>query len=443
MNLKINEQIKFYWPSILVIITQASIAGRLLLIDSVFSKKLSLSEFGTWKEMFIFLNILVTVLALGIPEGFKYFIAKEKKVSGYFSNLLVFLLTIAALSFLVIGIINIMHFFGLVNIKNFYLTSLLFPLAFLTFTLNLSLRYVYINENKINIHTKIILYFIPVSILLLLAFYFYLDIFKGYYLYFGLITYSIIFGLPLLFLIKKLKLQIKLKPVDKVFIKNMLHQGIPLYLATFVGLLCFNIDKIIVSYFESKEVFAVFAAGAFEIPVFAMFSAAFSNNDYPKLVANIEANNREEAKNIWFKTTRNVSYFMFPMILVMMIFAKEIITIVYSKHYSESVFYFQTYLLLGLFRNNFYSALIAASGNAKKVIQYTIVLLILNVLISISLYKTIGLKGIVFGTLISTTIFSALQLQHEKILKRYIIEIIGNKIIFVLITLIIVSYFYF
>lgn len=443
MDLKINEKIKFYWPSILVIISQASIAGRLLLIDSVFSKKLSLSEFGTWKEMFIFLNILITILALGMAEGFKYFIAKEKKVSGYFSNLLVFLLTIATLSFLVIGVINVLHFFEFINIKAYYLTSLLFPLAFLTFTLNLSLRYVYINENKIDLHTKIVLYFIPVSILMLLGFYFFSAIFNDYYLYFGLITYSVVFGLPLLFLIKKLKLEIKLKPVDKVFVKNMLHQGIPLYLATFVGLLCFNIDKIIVSYFETKEVFAVFAAGAVEIPIFAMFSAAFSNNDYPKLVANIQSNNREEAKNIWLKTTRNVSYFMFPMILVMMIFAKEIIAIIYSKHYTESVFYFQTYLLLGLFRNNYYSGLIAASGNAKKVIQYSIVLLVLNLLFSISLYETIGLKGIVFGTLISTMIFSVLQLQHEKILKRYIIEIIGNKVIFALITLIIVAYFYF
>ena len=439
MNLNIQDKIKFYWPSILVIISQASIAGRILIIDSVFSKKLSLSEFGTWKEMFIFLNILITVLALGLAEGFKYFIAKEKNLAGYFSTLLIILFTIATVAFLIIGAVNVMHFFEFINIKGYYLTSLLFPLAFLTFTLNLSIRYVYINENKIDIHTIIILYFIPVSILMLLGFYLFSEIFKEYYLFFGLITYIIVFGLPLLILIKKLN--IKLKSLDKFFLKNMLQQGIPLYLATFVGLLCFNIDKIIVSYFETKEVFAIFAAGAVEIPIFAMFSAAFSNNDYPKLVANIQSNNKEEAKNIWLKTTRNVSYFMFPIILVMMIFAKEIIAIIYSKSYTESVFYFQTYLLLGLFRNNYYSGLIAASGNAKKVIQYSLVLLLLNVIFSICLYKTIGLKGIVFGTLISTLLFSILQLQHEKILKRYIIEIIGNKVIFALIALIILAYF--
>ena len=126
-----------------------------------------------------------------------------------------------------------------------------------------------------------------------------------------------------------------------------------------------------------------------------------------------------------------------------MIFAKEIIAIIYSKNYAESVFYFQTYLLLGLFRNNYYSGLIAASGNAKKVIQYSLVLLLLNVIFSITLYKTVGLKGIVFGTIISTVLFSILQLQHEKILKRYIIEIIGNKVIFALIALIILAYFNF
>lgn len=441
--MQLIQKLKLFSPSFLIIISQGAIATVVVLIDFIFSKKLSLAQFGIWKQIFIFLNIFIPLMAFGIAEGFKYYIAKEKNNLSYFSNLLIFLISIVFFMFIVIGGLNLLHFFNIINIKSYYLVSFFFPLAFIAFIINLSVRYVFINDNRINVHTKIILFFIPIPVLILLAYYFYNVISNDYFLYVGLFVYSVLFGLPVFLLIKKSRVKLSISWFNIKTIQKMLYQGFPLYIATFVGLFCINIDKILVSYFENKETFAVFAAGAIEIPIFAMLSAAFSNNDYPKLVGHIQNNNAVEAKNIWLKTTLNVSYIIYPLILFLMIFSKQIIFFVYSKNFIGSVFYFQTYLLVGLFRNNFYGALMAASGNSKQVGYYSLILLILNIIISYFLYNFIGVNGIVFGTLISTIIYTIIQLRHEKLVKRYILEFLFNKVIILLIILIMIAYFYF
>ena len=426
-----------------MIISQGAIAVVIVLIDFVFSKKLSLTQFGNWKQIFIFLNIFIPLMAFGIAEGFKYYIAKEKNNLNYFNNLIIFLVLIVFFMFIVIACLNLLHFLNILNIKSFYLVSFLFPIAFLAFLVNLSVRYIFINENKIRIHTKIILLFIPIPILILSSYYFYDVISNDNAVYLGIFLYSLLFGLPIFLLLKKLSYKLSFSFFDIKIIQKMLSKGFPLYIATFIGLICLNIDKILVSFLENKETFAVFAAGAIEIPIFAMLSAAFSNNDYPKLVSHIQNNNYCEAKNIWLKTTLNVSYIIYPLILVLMIFSEQIISFVYNKNFNGSVFYFQTYLLVGLFRNNFYGSLMTASGNAKQVSYYSLILLILNLLISFFLYALIGINGIVFGALISTIIYSYMQLRYEKLVKRYFIEILMNKVIIFLIILIIISYFYF
>ena len=96
-------------------------------------------------------------------------------------------------------------------------------------------------------------------------------------------------------------------------------------MATFIGTISVNLDKSIVSFFEDKATFAIFSVGALEIPVFAMLSAAFSQNIYPSLVKLVSDNKKEEAKDLWLATTKKVSYITFPILLILMIFSKQII----------------------------------------------------------------------------------------------------------------------
>lgn len=429
------------YNSLLLALTQSLTAFFFIVIDFFYSKKLSVADFGNWKQMCFLINLGIPLLLLGIPEGYKYFLAKEGKPKEFFSNTFLFLLFITILLLVVAVVINLLHYWEWIDIKQYYLMSLLFPIAFFSFGISKILRYAYINDRKVKLFTKINIFFSILILILIGLIYFYFQEIKGYYLLVGLILYISIFELSNTTLLYKLRLSIQRKWLNKEFFIKVLEQGLPLYLATFIGTLSINLDKSIVSFFENKETFAVFSVGALEIPIFAMLSAAFSLNIYPQLVTLIDQNNKEQAKKLWIQTTTNVSYITFPMILLLMFFAKDIIYLVYSPKYEKSIFLFQTYLLVGLFRNNSYGALIAASGKTKFIALYSTMMLAFNLILSFFLYKLLGIGGVIIGSLASTTIIAFLQLRHEGLLKMYFRDFVLNPKIFAMLVLIISYYF--
>lgn len=429
--------------SLMLAFTQSLIAAIFIFIDFVFSKKLDTTQFGSWKQMFFFVNLMVPILSFGIPEGYNYYIAKEGKRDVFFSNAFFMFIFSGILGISIIIILNFLHAFQLVNLNEYYLVSILFPIGFIVFNLNKSLRYSYINASRVWSNTKILsLFFIP-TILIILFFSTFIEEFLDYYLWIGLLIYLLIFGLPLVSLIKNLHIKISFSYFKVGEIKKMLRLGIPLYLATFIGFMVINTDKGIVSIFEDKATFAIFSVGAIEIPLFAMLSAAFSQQIYPKLVRLVNENKKEEAKELWIKTTIQVSYITYPMILILMIFAKPILFFIYSDLYGESIVLFQIYLLVGLMRNNYYGALITASGHTKYITFYSLLTLITNLVLSLILYFIYGLSGIIYGSVFSTLIIDILQLKHEGLLNMYLKKFILNKYIFILITLILISFLHY
>jgi O-antigen/teichoic acid export membrane protein len=195
-----------------------------------------------------------------------------------------------------------------------------------------------------------------------------------------------------------------------------------------------------VQFFEDTKTFAIFSVGAIEIPIFAMLSASFSQKIYPDLVKLISNEKNDEAKKLWINTTIKVSYITYPMIAILMFFSKEIIFLIYKQDYSQSIPLFKTFLLIGLFRNNYYGALITASGKSTIIFKYSIFTLLLNSILSLVFYYFFGIKGIIYGNLIATLAINYLQLRSEKLIHLYLNEFILNPKIIILISLIICIY---
>lgn len=436
---KIKDNSSF--NSILLAITQSLVAVFFIAIDFFYSKELTVERFGIWKELMLILSMMIPIFSFGIPEGYKYYLAKENQPKQIFANTFSFVLIITILLFAIASVTNLGHFLGWFNIKDYYLLSLFLPLAYFTFVINKTLRYSYIDAGEVPLHTKITLAGFLITAIVLSVVWYRFNTLKSNYLLVGLLLYISLYAIPIGFLIFKNNLTISFKWLNKDYFVKVLKQGIPLYLATFIGVATLNMDKIIVRSFESAEVFAIFSVGALEIPIFAMLSAAFSQNIYPTLVRQINNGNKEDAKELWLDTTKKVSYITYPMILILMFFAEDILYFIYSPEYQDSVILFQTYLLIGLFRNNYYGAIITASGQTKYITLYSSMMLCFNLLFSVSLYYFLGINGVVFGTLASTIFIQFLQLRHEKLVIDYIFKVLLDKKILFLITIIVSLYF--
>lgn len=431
------RKIKSYIESILsrtsssslkLALSQSIIAGLFVLFDFIFSKKFDVQSFGAWKRVLFYLNLFIPVFSFGIPEGFKYWIAKEKISfnkswsTSFYS--IIFLTLILSHILFVIGYI----IYDIVWDWMF----LFYPISYLGFVYFKMIKYMSINSSKVDLYFRVSL-FSSVCVFILVLFCY----FTRWYLQFsiislGLFFYAVVFSLPTLFLINYDDFSFPRYLINCRRLKEILKHGIPLYLASFIGVLSINLDKAIVSYFEDDSVFAIFAVGALEIPIFAMISAAFAQNIYPNLVQFIENGNILQAKQLWLKTTVRISYITYPLILLLMLFSRPLLFFIYTDQYEESLFIFRTYLLIGLLRNNYYGSLIVASGKTKYITLYSLMMLLTNIVLSILLYNVYGIKGIVMGSLFSTLFIQYLQLRHESLVKSYLKDVLLNKKIMLL-----------
>ncbi len=424
-------------------ISQGFIALLFILVDYVFSKQLSVAQFGVFKEIFFVLNLGIPLIAFGLPEGFKYFIAKEENLNSYFRNVTGILFNISASIFIIILIINGLHYLKIVDIQYFYLSSLLFPLPILAFLLHKILRYAYINKDDAQRLTRLSLYGAIFSLGVVIAGYLFLEAFNNEIALVAVLMYFAIFFSPMVFYLRDFKESSFSLKFDIQIALKFFKYGFPLYLATFAGILNVYLDKSIVAIMENESVFAIFSVGAIEIPIFAMLSAAFSQQIYPQMVVSINKGETFKARQLWLQTTKKVSLLTYPVILVCMIFAEEIIFFVYSTSYQESVFLFRTYLLITLFRNNSYGILLSSKGETKMIAKIAFVMLLLNVSFSITAFFLFGLIGIVYGSLFSTLFFVITILLKENLMTSYIKKVLLSPMVFLLTVAILFVYFFF
>lgn len=424
-------------------VSQSFVALLFILVDFIFSKQLSVAEFGVWKEIFFFFNLGIPLLAFGLPEGYKYFIAKEDNIAGFLKSLTGVLLLVCLSLFIVLGLLNLLHYFNHINLGSYYLLSLLFPLPLLAFILNKALRYTYINTNEAERLTKLSVFGAVASIVIIILGYVLLKNHIEWFSFIAVAIYFSIFVFPALFYMKGLSPELFGVKIQKQDLKKMLTYGLPLYLAAFAGLLSLYLDKLIVNFATDDTTFAIFVVGAFEVPIFAMLSAAFSQQIFPRMVKHVEEREESKAKNLWILTSKKVSLITYPFILVVMFFAKEIIYFIYSSEYAGSVILFKTYLLVALFRNNSYGILLTAKGKTKIITNIAVAILFINLILSLLLFRFYGLNGIVFGTLISTVIFTTYILIKERLLGSYFKQVLGDKKVALFTVLILITYFFF
>jgi len=228
--------------------------------------------------------------------------------------------------------------------------------------------------------------------------------------------------------------------IQSIF-SELIRYGFPLYLATFTGIITLNIDKIIVSNFENLEKFAVFSAGAMEIPIFGMIVSSITQPIFPKYVEYFNSGKEEEAKKLWIKLTKNISYITYPIILVLIILSDNIITFIYGDKYKEATIFFVTYLLIGLFRNNHYGALLLSKGKTNWILFYGFLTMSLNIALSILLYEFFGILGVIYGTLLSVMLVAFAQLFHEQLLKEFFRNVLLDHRIMLFLFIVLILYF--
>lgn len=380
-----------------------SLAQAILMIVNVtsgmvFSRTLSVADYGTYLQTFLAYDFAAPVLTLGLPTALYYFLPREttRQKGLVLENLLLLFFTGIIFSvFLIFGGAELLaKRFNNPHLAETMRWMIFYPLF--TFPIVLSPVLVLKDKTKQNA-----IYSVVTGIILSLSLISAAIFTKSY-------TFPIIFRIliPLLFFPIATYYTFKYLPgsFSRPSIKSMLNIvkfSIPLGLSSMLGTITLQISNIIVSSLCSPHDFAIYANGAREVPFVGIITGSISVVIMAEMSVKIKEGSLSEALKLFRKASKLSALFLLPIMAFLLFYASDFINFMYTSKYADSVFPFTAYLFFLPIRIVFYGSIFMALGKTKLVFYRSIVDTILTTLLCYIFVKYFGFYGAVFAPLIT------------------------------------------
>jgi O-antigen/teichoic acid export membrane protein len=178
------------------------------------------------------------------------------------------------------------------------------------------------------------------------------------------------------------------------------HYSLPLGLGTMLGALTLNVDKVIVSSMTDPRTFAVYSNGAIEAPFVGLIGAAATAVLLPEMSAASKAGRLPDALALWRRVTTKCALVVFPLTALLFAVASDLIPLLFSSTYVESVAPFRVYLLLLPIRVASFSSLFMATNRNGTVLIGSAVCLLLDAIASVLLVHGLGYMGAAWASVL-------------------------------------------
>lgn len=185
------------------------------------------------------------------------------------------------------------------------------------------------------------------------------------------------------------------------FCRPILAYAVPCALASMLEGFAKSIDMVLVASMCSAREYAIFANGAFEVPMLGVLTGAATAVLLPSLVRHFQAGNRPAAFEIWQSIARRAMVYIFPIFALMYTFAPELMSLLFSEKYESSSSVFRWYLLLLPARIVVFGAVFQAAGKTKLIFTRSCFTLAINAALSIPIVYLFGSDGAAVGTVLT------------------------------------------
>ena len=226
----------------------------------------------------------------------------------------------------------------------------------------------------------------------------------------SLIVYGLVQTLLGLWLVwqpvKRLKLTFSLSEW-----RSQLAYAAPYGLSTLSGALNYQIDKVLVSLFNPPAAFAVYAAGAFEIPLGGVTSlpvVSVMMSDLTQMYANRDI---KGFLAMWHESMRKLALPVLAVMTFLMVFAEPVVTGLFSAKYVDSVWPFRIYLLFCPIRITVFDYILASLGKTQMVLKAQVVAMIANIAVGFLMLKAVGWLGAAISAVLASYLFVGLLLN--------------------------------
>lgn len=332
---------------------------------AILSRYLDKTEYGTYRQIIYVYNTLLIIFAAGLPSVFNYFLPRYSRAQGkeivfniskvlFYAGLLfsVFLFASSGL------IANVLKNPELERGLKYFspVPMLLLPTLGVDgiFTTYRKTIYVAIYSTLTRV---LMLVFIVLPVI----------IFTRNYIYaiYGWIVSSVLI-LIMAYYFKGLPFKgVKGEKSDLKF-KEILDYSLPLVFASLGGILFRASNQFYISRYYGSEVFAEFSNGFIEIPFVHMITGATAAVLMPIFSKAVHDKSEISKITTLFRSALSKSVVLiYPIVIFMLFFSPEIITIVFSKNYSVSAKYFSAAIVINFFNVIVFAPLLLSMGKTR------------------------------------------------------------------------------
>lgn len=371
-----------------------------MLTAIVLARTLSLEEYGTYSELLTVSSIGVSIFSLGLPNALNYFLPKAANEEEKNRFIAFYFAIVTLLSLVLMGVMA----FANKAISDYYDNERLITYSYFLIIIPWTKLLISSRSNLLIAEGKVlreIIYCIANGSLLALIGLLTLTDYANFDIY--IILYVItecVFALLVYleaFLASKKKIAIR---IDRAKILELIKYTVPLGLSTAISTISLDLDKLIIGNVMDESSVAIYANAGKELP-FSLIPTAFTAIFLPQMVALVKNKNIDAAVSRW-KDIMVINYILLAFCAsASIVFAPQIISLLYSPAYLDGVTIFRIYSLTLILRITYWAMILNAFGKIQEILLNSIACLLINAILSVLSYKVIGFAGPALATLIS------------------------------------------
>ncbi|WP_455661708.1 oligosaccharide flippase family protein [Pradoshia sp.] len=386
-----------------------------IMVTIIIARLLTIVEMGIYQQIFLIAVILGALLPFEMQTTFSYYYNKtdnERERSHTIANTFWVLFTLAMTMLVVLLIVFNVPFLMKDNSLNEY--ALWIGLWSMATIIGSYLENLFVSIKKAKVYSIINLSY--------------------YFIYF------VIIGLTL-YTTKNLLLTIELIAFFELFRVTILHLyfhvshgmswrgNIPLLkeqlrytgavgAVTAIDVVTQSSDKVIIWFFFSVELFAVYSIASKEIPFMSIITVAVITAMLPRLGRLYSLKSQKiEALKLWSESSRVLALVMFPIFWILLFFHQEFITLLYSSAYLGGSTIFLIYLLKFPLRFTVFYTPLLISGNQRLLLINTLITVVCNIVLGLLFMTLFGYLGVAAASVLSC--FIGIYLQQKDVCKVF------------------------
>ena len=370
----------------------------------------TLSEYGTYSQIMLVINLATTLFMMGLPSCIIYFLSKAETKEQRNKFLSIYYIFNTFLSFMV-GLILVLiiplieMYFNNNDIVKYFFFLALFPWTTIITSSIENLLIVH-KKSKLLIGYRVSHSLMTVVVILFIQlmnwpFISYMILYLAFEILFTFFVYLIAIRLDGKFSFK----------IDWSLVKEILAFSIPLGLSNASSIFNSEMDKFIIGFHFSTEEYAIYANAAKEMPI-TFLTSSITMVLIPIIIRLVTKGAIKGALKLWHDTTI-LGYLINSFFAIgLFVFSKEAIVFLYSSKYESGFLIFGIYSLVLLLRCTNFGLFLQATGNTKIILKSTVLSLVINFVLSIVLLNIIGFPGPAVATVLSIASMHGYMLYH-------------------------------